>query len=282
MRNKPEWITPKMAQQMLTKNTANRPLNEKICEEYAAAMAAGEWICNGDAIRFDKNGTLIDGQKRLLACVKSGKRFQTYIVHDLPPEAFDSIDRGQPRTLGHVLARRGEKAYLTLAAAVRLLNDITTSAGTPGRMYNKLRPRQMDAILNQHPQIRDSVEKMLNGMGSGQRLLPDSLAAALHYLFTQVKPQKADEFWTRVTAGEGLTKDMPEFILRKKLVQNLSSPGKLPQTAIAAMCVKAWNAASQNKPMAALRWQDGEEFPKIVGSKAEGIVTIPMVKKESA
>lgn len=63
-------VTPELALSLLGKNRKNqRPLAARRVREMARAMKTGGWISNGDVIRIDKNGSLIDGQHRLSAVV---------------------------------------------------------------------------------------------------------------------------------------------------------------------------------------------------------------------
>lgn len=265
MRNSPTKITPKLAAKWLTKNTTNRPLSQRTVDSYAAAMVAGEWHLNGDTVRFDRNGNLIDGQHRLHACVKSGKSFLCYVVTDLPPEAFDTIDQGRPRTLSDVLARRGEKHYSTLASALRMLWRLQNGTMTFNQ-ESKLRPQVMDTLLDANPGIRDGVAAARETVDAkGPAIIGVSTIAVLWYLFNQIKPQKNREFWSRVMEGIELTKTMPEYILRRRLLSNATSQAKLSNEVICALVIKTWNAASVNKPLQHLRWQDNEDFPKILG-----------------
>jgi len=262
MRNKPTCVTPNQAAKWLTKNKSNRPLSQGTVSRYAAAMTAGEWKVNGDAIRFDEQDNLIDGQHRLHACVKSGKKFDTYIVFDLPAEAFDTIDQGRPRTMGDVLARRGEKHYATLAAAVRYFWMLQNNMN----QVEKLRPSIMDRILDEHDGLREAVQVAVELCGANNRLIPPSWIAALWYCFNKIKPSKNKEFWERLLDGTGLTKEMPEYWLRRKIIESRTSTAKLPFETVFVFIIKAWNASSQNKPLKFLKWIEGEEFPKIVGA----------------
>lgn len=267
MKNKPIRVTPKLASKWLAQNKGNRPLSQKTIEQYAAAMTAGEWKLNGDTIRFDIQGNLIDGQHRLHACVKSGKTFQCYVVTDLPVEAFDTIDQGRPRTIADVLARRGEKNYSTLSSALRYLWMLESQA-TVAIQAGRLRPPVMDAVLERHPGIREGASAAVEYSNSqrGALPLPPSHIACLWYLFNAIKPMKNKDFWTRVIEGTDVTKEMPEYVLRKRLLANMNSQAKLPTEALFALVIKTWNVASTNKEMKNLRWQEGEDFPKILGT----------------
>ena len=58
-------ITPEIAREMLKKNTNNRPLSKRTLSRYVQLMKNGEWGITTDAIGFDVNGRLINGQHRL-------------------------------------------------------------------------------------------------------------------------------------------------------------------------------------------------------------------------
>jgi hypothetical protein len=70
-------VTPELAKQWLEANTHNRPLSEELVIAYMVDMLDGRWQYNGDAIRFDHTGRLIDGQHRLHACIEAGVPFET-------------------------------------------------------------------------------------------------------------------------------------------------------------------------------------------------------------
>lgn len=269
MKNKPQKITPKLAAKWLTQNKSNRPLSQTTVDRYAQAMVAGEWQLNGDTIRFDENNNLIDGQHRLHACVKSGKSFSCYVVHNLPSDAFDTIDQGRPRTMSDVLARRGEKHYTTLAAAVRTLWLFEQGAIQSGA--GKIRPSHMDDVLKRHPGLREAVQEATTfDRGDSKALMPASRIACLWYLFNAIAPRKNKEFWERVVEGVDLKRGMPEALLRNRLISNLTAQARLKDHVMLAFIIKAWNASLANREMRYLKWQDTEEFPKIEGlQKAE-------------
>lgn len=267
MKNTPITVTPKLAARWLTKNTCNRPLSQRTVETYAAAMTAKEWQLNGDTVRFDRNGNLIDGQHRLHACVKSGKSFSCYVVKDLPPEAFDTIDQGRPRTMADVLARRGEKNYTTLSSALRYIWRVETNKMS-GHVMEKFRPQVMDDILKRHPGIRDAVDAVKALHPEGHQIISLSMVSCFYYIFNKIKPMKNKEFWERIIEGTGLEKSMPEYQLRRRLLSNAQQQAKVDPSVVAALVVKTWNAASQNKPLQSLRWTEAEAFPKISGMQA--------------
>lgn len=255
-----ETITPKKAMQWLQRNIHNRPLSTKLANDYAKVMRAGRWKLNGETVKFNGNGDLIDGQHRLTACVEAGTPFESYVVRGLSHETFDTIDQGRKRTAGDVLARRGEKHYTMLAAACRIVFGITTLGKVD--LGRAIRPDEIIDTINEHPDLRVCCEWV--SQHRGERIVSMSLAAALLYLFGKTDPERASVFWNRVLTGEGLTRNMPEFYLRSRLIENGRAVSKLRGDVICALAIKAWNAAIKNAQCKQLKWDtEREEFPKI-------------------
>lgn len=94
MNNSPSYyaidVTPEMAAAWLECNTHNRTMNERSVATYAGAMARGEWRENGETITFSRPPrVLLDGQKRLLAVVRSGCRRHHEWIDAHPADAAD-------------------------------------------------------------------------------------------------------------------------------------------------------------------------------------------------
>lgn len=255
-----EKISPKKALEYLGRNVNNRPIRKSVVNEYAEAMSAGEWTLNGDMIRFNENGDLIDGQHRLSACVQSGVTIETYIGRGLGHAAFDTFDKGSPRQLRDQLARQGERYYSTLAAAIKLF--FALNQGQSFVKSAKVRPTQANEILDKHPRLRDS--NLFACENAKCKLMQPSIVAVLHYMFARLDPVTCDQFWERIITGEGITKTMPEYWLRERLIGNLQSKAKLQKEFIVAITIKAWNFRRQGKTCKTLKWAEGEEFPQVL------------------
>lgn len=257
-----EQVTPKKAIQWLKRNIANRPLSDRTSKKYADIMRRGRWRLNGETIKFNRNGDLIDGQHRLTACVESGCSFDVYVVRGLEHDAFDTIDQGKLRTAGDVLARRGEPNYYMLAAALNVVYQITYRGDLDGGK-GPVRTDEIVDTLESNPEIRECCS-----FASGckqDRLLAPSVVAALLYLFRTVDTAKANEFFKNVCTGENISSSMPEFRLRKRLIENKAAVAKLCRRDICALVIKSWNNARLGKQVKALAFFDREEFPKIHG-----------------
>ncbi len=100
-------ITPTMAQRYLEQNRANRPLSARTVRELSQAIHNDEWQVNGEAIKFDEDGNLIDGQHRMNAVIHSNRSIKTYVLRNLPSDSFKTLDTGKKRNNADTLGLLG-------------------------------------------------------------------------------------------------------------------------------------------------------------------------------
>ena len=99
---KVETITPEIAKTMLGENVNNRRISRDNVNLFAREIRNGEWRFNGEAIKFGKDGRLLDGQHRLLAVIAADKPLTTLVIRGLEDETQQTMDSGKTRTLGDV------------------------------------------------------------------------------------------------------------------------------------------------------------------------------------
>ena len=85
-------------------------------KKISAEMQNGYWMKSGDAIQFDRDGQLVDGQHRLLACVHSNIAQEFIVVYGLNPEVIKVLDTGKQRSSADVLSMRGYGKDSTILA----------------------------------------------------------------------------------------------------------------------------------------------------------------------
>ena len=78
-----EQITPDIANYYLTKNTNNRCVSKKTVQHYVEDIELDNWTLNHQGIAFYEDGTLADGQHRLMAIAKSGKTVEMMVFRGL-------------------------------------------------------------------------------------------------------------------------------------------------------------------------------------------------------
>ena len=74
-------MTPELAQYYLNRNFHNRPLNEEKVLELLSVIENGKWVCGrGRKIEISSKGTILNGQHRLTAIVRSGKSVEIVVA----------------------------------------------------------------------------------------------------------------------------------------------------------------------------------------------------------
>jgi hypothetical protein len=240
-------VTPEEARLWLdTKNSNNRPISENAVLKYSQEMKSGRWRLNGQSIGFNTKGQLVNGQHRLLASVRSNTAFETVVVYGIDPEAFETIDDCNTRSMADVLHIRGEANSNLLSAGLRFLwlyvrGEIEHKDLRRGQVCTK---PLLQATLEKNPKIRGSV-KFYNLLKArpGGLLISAGMAIGLHYLFSLVDEKKADEFFNRLQSGLELTDDNPVYILRNRLISaQKETSTRLTNSALYYYTVMTWNA----------------------------------------
>lgn len=253
-------VTPDIADSWLEKNEHNRRTAYATITKFARDMERGNWQLTGDAIRFDVNGCLIDGQHRLLACRKAKQPFKTFVMYGLDPETQDVMDTGKVRRVQDVLSLRGLTNANQLAAAVRALAAYRDGAAS-GRAMAYTTADLIDTFES-HPNITKSVAQANNGL---PRAAPRGTIAILHYLSTTYlnDPESAsrlvDVFRTGVPSYHG---DVMH-VMRERFIRFPTDGHKIKHEIAVNTMHHAWNLFVQKKSIGVLRWQ--KEFVEIDG-----------------
>lgn len=111
-------ISPKLAAEMLEKNHKNRVLRPRVVSQYARDMASSNWRMSAEAIKFDWNGRLIDGQHRLHAIIEADATVPMLVARNLDPAVQIVIDAGAKRTAGDALKFDGVGGNVAQVAAI--------------------------------------------------------------------------------------------------------------------------------------------------------------------
>jgi len=255
-------ITPEIAAEMLQHNKNNRYVQNNTVAFYTEQMLRGQWKLNGEAIKFDWNGNLIDGQHRLLAVVNSGVTIQTYVIRNLNPESFDTIDTGRGRSASAVLSCYDIKNYSIIATSITaylvLLKNshsamVLTEKGIckDFRRDAKITNTDILAEYKNSPELYDRASTFISNIIKTQKigdvislLKTQAIGGNMIYLIkTKLYPEeKVKEFFAGVNSKK--TSDNPAIEqLRCKLLNDAMSPNiKLTAPMKTKLLVKSWNA----------------------------------------
>lgn len=269
---KARWVvvSPDLATRWLEEtNTNNRTVRDDYVARLASDMTKGKWRGdNGEAIRFDDAGRLVDGQHRLWACVVSQVTFETLLVEGVPAEAYATIGIGAKKSLADFLGPMGhEKNVHNLAALVRLI--YMWQQKMLGNMKDgKKLPTiaELQDVLEFNPTARASAD-WISSHKSVRNLLSASYASLIHFAGCREGLHSTVEaFLERLGDGVGLEADEPVYQLRKFLQsQRGPTPGhrRPGKEYVLALAIKAWNMTKAGAKCRHLRID--ETFPTLGG-----------------
>lgn len=258
-------ITPEDAENIL-QNAAGynfRGLRAHHARQLAHEMTAGNWRVNGEAIKFDEKGVLIDGQHRLKACVMSGVPLVTWAIHGVPRDV--EMDMGVRRATHDLLKASGETDSRTLGsslAALLMIESGVASIGKGSVSYS----HQVLACLKRHPGIREFVSRR-DGFNIFDR---PTMFPALWYCFASADADKAEVFMLQLKDGVNVQQGSAVLMLRNLLLKMRLSRRKLDQQTALGVCIKAWNLYLQGRVVRSLSWKPNEPFPRVIGCKVFG------------
>lgn len=268
MFTKVQSIAPKQATEWLdTKNAHNRPISQSTVERYTQEIKAGRWVNNGQAIIFGKSGNLLNGQHRLKAIVAANRAIEAVVIYGIEDSTFDTIDDGNKRSLGDVLAIKDEYKPALLSAGVRFLwiyatGQVATKDLRRGTIATK---PLLEKTLDKHPGLRQSTKyySMLKARVGGM-LVPAGMAIGLHYLFSLVDERKADEFFASLQSGIGLDEAHPILALRARLIAGKKeSSSNITNSAMYFYVVTTWNVFVEDIPLRRLAFVQDTPPPEI-------------------
>jgi len=237
-------VTPKQAWEWLEQNKDNRKLTQSHIASLARTMTSGDWQFNGESLKFDPTGNILDGQHRLWACTESKLAFQTLVTTNLPRAVFDTLDTGKIRTPSDILSINKESNVHILVAAVRNVGKYY--AGTllqPSKITN----REAEALVAQHPIIREYVSKAVSARTN---FIGGGIVAACWYLASRKHKADADTFFESLTSGTNLTTASPILVLRNLFIDVRSSPLKRLETPQRIeLIIATWNLWRKGKTL---------------------------------
>ena len=258
-------VNPEVAVWLLTINVKNRGITQSKVDQFCNQMLRDEWWEkeDGDILRIDSNGSLMDGQHRLYSIIASGLTQTMMFLFNVSPESFITLNTGKIRNVPDILSILGYRNSTTLGRAINLLQRMEM-----GEIDSSVNVTNAEAVrvLDRHPGILESI--LIVSKVKGKKLISVANLAFLHYAFSQKNQRQADKFVKSLISGEGLVYGSPIYTLRERLIRAKTSGAKahgLTSIQMIALSIKTWNAVRSGKEfMRTLSWgRKKEAFPKI-------------------
>ena len=262
-------ITPAMAEAMLRTSSElgaiNRKLNNRHVELYANEIRSNRWKLNGDAIRLDADGRILDGQHRLHACVLAGLPFKTIVMTGVEADTFDTIDCGRIRTTAQVLQMADVKYNSLVSSIIRGASEIR-SYGHTDMKEKRLSNTAALAEYNANAELYNRAAALSSSALDESHLVTPKLVGSVYYYL--VHDLKQDEATVEKFVREMVSFDSSSSAIIDKLRKwNLANRTvKVSERTRLGYIILTWNAwiSGSRKPP---RFTEAsiEEMPVFIG-----------------
>jgi hypothetical protein len=256
-------VTPEMAKDWTSRNLHNRPVRYTFVSQLARDMRAGNWDLNGETIKIADDGTLLDGQHRLYACMMAEVPFETFVITGLPASAQRTMDTGAKRRVSDQLSLAGEKNARALAPIARWsLLWLRGARSKAGRDIEPTHPEIL-AFIAAEPRLRGAADFAMSAHAD-VRQVKVTVWGMSWLLFNGINDLAAGVFLDRVRDGADIGVGHPAHTLRARVFK-MKEERLTEHEQLALFCV-AWNAFRDDRKTAILKLPTGgltsKNFPE--------------------
>ncbi len=254
-------ITPQMAKDWLQQNTHNRKVSKNLVRAFARDMRADKWQYNGDAIRFNCDGALIDGQHRLMAVIEANTKIKSLVISNLPKITQETIDSGRKRTPADVLQLRGYKFAAMLAASGTRLIEIKEG----GRGDHKRTNAEVADFVEAHPKLPLAIERTY----ASYPVYASVLGAVYYITNTMIRgaKDKSESFIDVLLLGDSAYEGDPAHKFREKLIRMRAAKQSINNWAMLCSTLRIWGAFVEGETLDRIYFTD--ELPQVAGFNPE-------------
>jgi hypothetical protein len=266
-------ITPEDAEALLADhNRHNRSVKESKINKWVTAMKAGRWDPDASDIKVDFNGDLIDGQHRLIACVRAGVSIGTLLRTGLNPETQRRVDIGAARTTADTFKLEGIPWANNTAAAILLRRRYEEGEARGLKVTSNLRiDLSPDEVLD-YFRANPSHEKYPTLADRMYRIGP-GIARTVYFaalpMFADADDAEAERFAEAFVNGEwgGPGSPLQALVRYMSQARTPGVPGYRAQNVnerhLLAL-VKTWNAWRMNEPLDKVKVADNDPLIPVV------------------
>ena len=236
-------VTPARARAWLNANTNNRRLRLDTVDALMRDIATGRWHNIGEAIKFATDGTILDGQHRLLAIANGTTTVRCLVVEGLPRATQKVMDTGRARTFADQLQIDGYKNCTLLGSVVRFSAHMNKGAAYQKVKggYTEFTKSELWEHFTENPSLEIAVSEALNYRSSLQ-VSPTAFTYAWWLISETNDYDTLVEFFAAIrdNATDGIGD--PRLALMRRIGSSINIGQKLSIYAQVSLIVRAWNA----------------------------------------
>lgn len=244
MKTETKFISPALAEALLSTNPINRAASYERIKFYEAEMNAGQWVLNGQGIVISLSGKLLDGQKRMHAIIRHGKPVEMLVISDVVEEAFKTLDSGQPRSTSDAMHIAGIPHPNIISAAAGLVWKMVVGAD----YRSKFSPGYALKVYKRYPAVRKWIGHVV-GVRGCPLPQPQLLAAIVYFEDIAKNKDMAEAFFAGVTTGSELKPGNPILALRNRLFTHRANRGHVGADTLWPTVVQVIDALEEGKAL---------------------------------
>jgi hypothetical protein len=259
-------MTPSIARKILGNSRENRNIKRKNVVKLVDNINRGLWDSeNGQTIKIDRSGKLIDGQHRLKSIIESGKTVDVYIAFNCSSKAMNNVDTGANRSLGDVLKMNDIK-YFTVVGGV-IQSESVFKLGQPQRHLSKntefVSYQHILDIAQENKEYLEFVCQKATAISKKYPVFPMAFYAKMYNIMFKIDKTVCNTFFEELTALNSNL--VPLQVLKKVLLEDaVRSVRKLSTWEKEALFIKTWNNYVDGVDNKILKWSPTQEsFPKL-------------------
>jgi hypothetical protein len=223
MKTQLKTVSPAQASKWLKEaNVTNRVIRMAHVNRLKNTILSGKWIVTHQGIAFAEDGTLIDGQHRLMAIEAAGKPVDVLVTTgmqkfhngDVNLNTMDVIDCGKPRTTADQLHLLHNVTYPHLSTAIARCISVALCKGA--KASRTLDVSQALGILSIYG---DDIAKFI-GIAIGSKLCKNAAILGALAIASQVNPDHAELFLRQLKSGSGIKEGDPVYAVRESLIRD--------------------------------------------------------------
>lgn len=265
-------VTPAMAAYWLEHlNKGNRHLSAIVAGRYAEAMKAGRWKLTHQAIAFDSEGHILDGQHRLQAVVMADMPMQFWVIPNGDRDTFAVLDVGRRRQAGHLIDHPHRNMIAAAARYVGAIDGTLTTGVTSGVLAGRVSNDRVIEVVEMWPELKDLAGIASSCYKAGRISGSPHLAVLAQASRTQYR-DRIPEWATGIIDGIGLNATDPRLHLRNRFMREKTarwSSSEAQRVLAYGLIVTTWNYWATGRPMSVLKTvREGQPIPPIVGGSS--------------
>jgi len=219
-----EIITPEIASEIMEANgplhdgmARNRQISRADVAAYSRDIVNRRWMVTGQSIKISASGRLLDGQHRLQAVIDSKMPIEIVVVRNLPDDIFSTFDVAHQHTLSNILTSRGEPSAARMQSALKVIWHYRETGLANPKGYKPTLSEVLE-LYEACPDLRHHI-RASSSTGFKTLNIAHAATAALMYIFHEINPEKATEFFYGLETGAQIDTDTPIWALRDSLMR---------------------------------------------------------------